>query len=54
MPTSLQGIAKKAQEQQQYRVRNRSGRLKEELLRESWRASKKHAAYGGDQISAQD
>jgi retron-type reverse transcriptase len=27
--------------------------LNEELLRESWRAIKRHAAYGVDQISAQ-
>jgi group II intron reverse transcriptase/maturase len=54
MPTSLQGIAKKAQEQKQYRFRNLYGMLNEELLRESWREIKKHAAYGVDQISAQD
>jgi len=53
MPTSLQGIATKAQEQQQYRFRNLYGMLNEELLRESWREIKKHAAYGVDQISAQ-
>jgi group II intron reverse transcriptase/maturase len=54
MPTSLQGIAKKAQSQKQYRFRNLYGMLNEELLKESWREIKKHAAYGGDQISAQD
>jgi RNA-directed DNA polymerase len=54
MPTSLQGIATKAQAQKQYRFRNLYGMLNEELLRESWRAIKKHAAYGVDQISAQD
>jgi group II intron reverse transcriptase/maturase len=54
MPTSLQGIAKKAQEQKQYRFRNLYGMLNEELLRASWREIKKHAAYGVDQISAQD
>jgi group II intron reverse transcriptase/maturase len=53
MPTSLQGIAKKAQEQKQYRFRNLYGMLNEERLRESWRAIKKPAAYGVDQISAQ-
>ena len=52
--TSLQGIAKKAQSQKQYRFRNLYGMLNEELLRESWREIKKHAAYGVDQISAQD
>jgi RNA-directed DNA polymerase len=54
MLTSLQGIAKKAQGQKQYRFRNLYGMLNEELLRESWREIKKHAAYGVDQISAQD
>jgi group II intron reverse transcriptase/maturase len=54
MPTSLQGIAKKAQSQKQYRFRNLYGMLNEELLKESWREIKKHAAYGVDQISAQD
>lgn len=54
MPTSLQGIAKKAQSQKRYRFRNLYGMLNEELLRESWRVIKKHAASGVDQISAQD
>jgi group II intron reverse transcriptase/maturase len=54
MPTSLQGIATKAQEQKQYRFRNLYGMLTEELLRESWCEIKKHAASGVDQISAQD
>ena len=54
MPTSLQGIAKKAQSQKQYRFRNLYGMLNEELLTESWREIKKSAASGVDQISAQD
>ena len=54
MPTSLQGIAEKAQRQKRYRFRNLYGMLNEELLKESWREIKKHAAYGVDQISAQD
>jgi group II intron reverse transcriptase/maturase len=54
MPTSLQGIAKKAQSQKRYRFRNLYGMRNEELLRESWREIKKHVAYGVDQISAQD
>jgi RNA-directed DNA polymerase len=54
MPTSLQGIATKAQEQQQYRFRNLYGMLNEEMLRASWREIKKHVASGVDQISAQD
>jgi RNA-directed DNA polymerase len=54
MPTSLQGIAKKAQSQKRYRLRNLYGMLNEELRRESWREIKKHAASGVDQLSAQD
>ena len=54
MPTSLQGIAEKAHSQQQYRFRNLYGMLNEELLTESWREIKTHAASGVDQISAQD
>ena len=54
MPTSLQGIAEKAQSQKRYRFRNLYGMLNEELLTESWREIKTHAAYGVDQISAQD
>jgi group II intron reverse transcriptase/maturase len=54
MSTSLQGIAKKAQSQKRYRFRNRYGMHNEELLTESWREIKKQAAYGVDQISAQD
>ena len=54
MPTSLQGIAEKAQSQKQYRLRNLYGMLNEELLTESWREIKQHAASGVDQISAQD
>ena len=53
MPTSLQGLATKAQRQKQYRFRDLYGMLKEELLTESWREIKKHAAYGVDQVSAQ-
>ena len=54
MPTSLQGIAEKAHSQKRYRFRNLYGMLNEERLTESWREIKKHAAYGVDQISAQD
>jgi retron-type reverse transcriptase len=35
-------------------IRTLYGRLNEELLTESWREIKKHAAYGVDEISAQD
>jgi retron-type reverse transcriptase len=54
MSTSLQGRAKKAQGQKQYRFRTRYGRLNEELLTESGREIKTHAAYGVYQNSAQD
>lgn len=54
MPTSLQGIAEKAHSQKPYRFRNLYGMRNEELLTESWREIKKHAASGVDQISAQD
>ena len=54
MPTSLQGIAEKAHSQKRYRFRNLYGMLNEELLKESWREVKKHAASGVDQLSAQD
>ena len=54
MPTSLQGIATKAQKQKRDRFRNLYGMLNEELLRESWREIKKHVAYGVDEVSAQD
>lgn len=54
MPTSLQGIATTAQSQKQYRFRHLYGMLTEEVLTESWRAIKKHAAYGVDQSSARD
>ena len=54
MPTSLQGIAKTAQSQKRYRFRNLYGLLDEELLTESGGEIKKHAAYGVDQLNAQD
>ena len=54
MPTSLQGIAEKAQSQKRYRFRNLYGMLNEELRKEGWREIKTHAAYGVDQSSAQD
>jgi RNA-directed DNA polymerase len=54
MRTSLQGIAEKAQSQQPYRFRTLYGMLNAELLTESWREIKEHAAYGVDQLSAQD
>ena len=54
MPTSLQGIAEKAQSQKRYRLRNLYGMRKEERRTESWGESTKHAASGVEQISAQD
>jgi retron-type reverse transcriptase len=54
MPTSLQGIAEKAQSQKRYRFGNLYGRLNEELLTESWREIQPHAACGVEPSSAQD
>ena len=54
MQTSLQGIAKKAAEQKEYRFRNLSTMLNQELLVDSWRLIRKDAAYGVDQVSAQE
>ena len=54
MQTSLQGIAKKAQSQKQYRLRDRYGLLNETLLKECWRDIRRDAAYGVDRVSAQD
>ena len=54
MPTSLQAIANKAKSHQNYRFRNLFGMLNEELLRDSWRFIRKDAAYGVDQVSAQE
>ncbi len=50
--TSLQGIAKKAESQKDYRFRNLYGMLNEELLRDSWRMIRKEAAYGVDKVGA--
>lgn len=54
MQTSLQGIAKKAQRQKQYRFRDLYGLLNEDLLKECWRDIRRDAAYGVDRVSAQD
>ena len=54
MQTSLQGIAKKAAEQKEYRFRNLSTMLNQELLLDSWHLIRKDAAYGVDQVSAQE
>ncbi len=54
MPTSMQGIAEKAKSQKGYRFRNLYGMLNEQLLWECWRDIRKDAAYGVDEVSAQD
>jgi group II intron reverse transcriptase/maturase len=54
VPTSLQGIAKKAERQKGYRFRNLYGMLNEEMLKDSWRYIRKDAAHGVDGISAEE
>ncbi len=56
---ALQGIAEKAKSQEKYRFRNlygmlNYGMLNEELLQDCWRDIRKDAAYGVDQVSAQE
>jgi len=52
--TSLEGIAKKAKEQPEYRFRNLYTMLNEEYLKECWRDIRKDAAYGVDRVSAEE
>jgi retron-type reverse transcriptase len=52
MQTSLQGIAKKAESQPDYRFRNLYGMLNEAFLLDCWRHIRKNAAYGVDRVSA--
>jgi RNA-directed DNA polymerase len=54
LPTSLRGIAKKAQDDKKYRFRNLYGMLDEEFLLETWRGIKKRAASGVDGVSARE
>jgi RNA-directed DNA polymerase len=54
MQTFLQGIAKKAKEQPKHRFGNLYELLNEDFLHECWRDIRKDAAYGVDQISAED
>src|SRR6266478_7186646 len=54
MHTSLQGIAEKAKSHAKYRFRNLYGMLNEELLTDCWRDIRKEAAYGVDEVSAQE
>ena len=53
MPTSLQGIAQKAERQKGYRFRNLYGMLNEDFLKQCWHDIRKDAAAGVDQVSAQ-
>jgi RNA-directed DNA polymerase len=50
MPTSLQGIAKKAKGQKRYRFRNLYGLLNEGMLWECWGGIRKDAAWGVDRV----
>jgi RNA-directed DNA polymerase len=54
MQTSLQGIAEKAKSHAKYRFRKLYGMLNEELLTDCWRDIRKEAAYGVDEVSAQE
>jgi hypothetical protein len=54
MQTSLRGIAKKAQEQPKHRFGNLYELLDEAYLKECWRDIRKDAAYGVDEVSAED
>jgi retron-type reverse transcriptase len=53
MPTSLQGIAKKAASQKGYRFRHLYGMLDEDFLKQCWHDIRKDAASGVDHVSAQ-
>ena len=52
--TSLQGIARKAAEQKQYRFHNLAVMLDEDILLDSWRLIRKDAAFGVDGVSARE
>lgn len=54
MQTSLRAIAQKAASQKKHRFRDLYRLLNEELLKDCWRAIRKDAAYGVDQVSAQE
>jgi group II intron reverse transcriptase/maturase len=54
MQTSLQGIAKKAKGQPEYRFRNLSGMFSESNLRECFSDIRKNAASGVDHVSARE
>lgn len=52
-PTSLWGIAKKAEFDKQHRFRNLYGALNRDLLLQSWRSLNKKAASGVDEVTAE-
>ncbi len=54
MQTFLQAIARKATSHKKHRFRDLYRLLNEELLQDCWRAIRKDAAYGVDQVSAQE
>ena len=54
MQTSLQAIAKKAQDLKGYRFLNLYRLIDEKLLLDCWRDIRKNAAYGVDRVSAQE
>ena len=54
MPTSLQGIAKRAREQKKHRFQDLYRMLNEEFLLDCWRHIRKNAAYGVDKVSAEE
>lgn len=53
MRTSLQGIAKRAEEQKKHRFQDLYGLLNEEFLMDCWRDIRKDAASGVDDVSAE-
>jgi len=54
LPTSLRGIANKAQRDKKHRFRNLYGMLNEDFLLESWRGIRKGAASGIDGVSGKE
>jgi group II intron reverse transcriptase/maturase len=54
MQTSLQGIAQKAKEQKKHRFQDLYRMLNEEFLLDCWRKIRKDAAYGVDEVSAEE
>jgi len=54
MQTSLQGIAKRAKEQEKHRFQDLYRMLNEEFLLDCWRDIRKDAAYGVDEVSAEE